>query len=583
MNTYLKILVFLITVFIFNVFTGCKSIKEAPVDKADIDKIELSERDKLKSTVLLIDASKEKMIGNLQKAASLYSGALAKNPKNAAAAFELAKIYAGSDHYDEALKYAKKATNIEPENQHYLMLLADIYVLKNQLDQALKIQENIAELYPDDISTHFNLISTYIYLDKYYKVTEVFDHIESLTGFSDELSIEKIQLFIEMGLYDEAVKEAKKLISYFPEEPLYLEYLAEVYSETGQQEKAIELYRDIVEKDPENALARLHLAEYYRQEGEMQKSFEELKKAFKSPQLQMESKGRIMYAFYSLSEDNPEYLKQALELMDILIEMYPEEAEMYAMYGDFLFREEEYEKAREKFVMSAKLDPNQYAVWEQILYISSQLEDYDFMIKYSEKALEHFFEQPVIYYFNGIAHYQTDNYEKAVMAFENGVELVVDNNLLKGQFYTLMGDSYYYLDKPDKSDRSYEKALEIDPENTIALNNYSYFLSLRNENLELAKEMSEKANKLEKNNSAYLDTYGWIMYKMGKYEEAEKWIKKAIKNSGDDSAAILEHYGDVLYKLGQKNEALNYWKKADKTGNGSDFLEKKLKYETLYE
>jgi len=583
MNTYLKILVFLITVFIFNVFTGCKSIKEAPVDKADIDKIELSERDKLKSTVLLIDASKEKMIGNLQKAASLYSGALAKNPKNAAAAFELAKIYAESDHYDEALKYAKKATNIEPENQHYLMLLADIYVLKNQLDQALKIQENIAELYPDDISTHFNLISTYIYLDKYDKVTEVFDHIESLTGFSDELSIEKIQLFIEMGLYDEAVKEAKKLISYFPEEPLYLEYLAEVYSETGQQEKAIELYRDIVEKDPENALARLHLAEYYRQEGEMQKSFEELKKAFKSPQLQMESKGRIMYAFYSLSEDNPEYLKQALELMDILIEMYPEEAEMYAMYGDFLFREEEYEKAREKFVMSAKLDPNQYAVWEQILYISSQLEDYDFMIKYSEKALEHFFEQPVIYYFNGIAHYQTDNYEKAVMAFENGVELVVDNNLLKGQFYTLMGDSYYYLDKPDKSDRSYEKALEIDPENTIALNNYSYFLSLRNENLELAKEMSEKANKLEKNNSAYLDTYGWIMYKMGKYEEAEKWIKKAIKNSGDDSAAILEHYGDVLYKLGQKNEALNYWKKADKTGNGSDFLEKKLKYETLYE
>ncbi len=583
MNNYLKIWFFVIALVILNAFSGCKSFKQTPVEKTKVEEIELSERDKLKSTVLLIDASKEKMLGNWLNASALYSEALVKNPENAAAAYELAKIYTRGDHFNEALKYAKKAINVDPENQHYLMLLADIYILKDQFDEAAKIHQKIADLYPEDLSLQLNLISTYIYMDEYDKVINIFDHIESITGFSDELSIEKIQLFIEMELYDEAIKEAKKLISYFPDQPLYVEFLAEIYNEIGEQEKAIELYRDIIENDPGNALARLHLAEHYRQKGKMDKSFEELKKAFKSPQLDKKSKGRIMYAFYSMSEDNPEYLEQAFAMMDILIEMYPEEAEMYAMYGDFLFREEEYEKAREKFVQSAKLDPDQYLVWEQILYISSQLEDYEFMIEYSEKALEYFFEQPILYYFNGIAHYHFENYEKASQAFEYGVELVVDNKLLKGQFYTLMGDSNYYLDNHQKSDRSYEKALEIDPENTIALNNYSYFLSLRNENLEYAIEMSEKANKLEKNNPSYLDTYGWIMYKMGKYEEAEKWIKKAMDNSGDDNAVILEHYGDVLYKLERKDEALKYWEKAGEKGNGSDYLDKKIKTGILHE
>lgn len=583
MNIILKFLNISIFVFILFALPGCKSIDGIFRDKDKAEIVEVDEKDKQKSTVLLIEASKEKMLKNWHKASSLYMQALEKDPQNAAAAHELGKIYAKDGEYSDALKYAKKAVDVEPENQFYLIELADIYYNMGKLEKTVETHQKIADLHPEKLSLQFDLLNTYIYIGKYDKALETIDHIESIKGFSDEISSKKIQLLMEMELYDEAIEETKELISLVPEKILYKDYLAEIYFQSGKKEKAIEIYYEIIEKDPENVIARLQLSEHYRQKDEMEKSFEHIKEAFKSPQLEVENKGRIMYSYFIISEEDPEYLKQAFELMDVLIEMYPEEAEIINIYGDFLFREEKYEQAREMFAKSTKLDPAQYQVWEQILYISSTLEEYDYMIEYSEKALEYFFERPALYFFNGLAHLKLENYNNAVQSFEFGVDFIIDNKQLKGQFYTLMGDSYYQLDDYENSDQSYEKALEINPENTFALNNYSYYLAKRNEQVEYAKEMSKKANQLEKNNAAYLDTYGWIMYKMGDYEEAKKWIEKAIENNGKESATILEHYGDVLYKLGHDEKSLKYWKKASEQNGDSELLEKKIKEGKLYE
>ena len=52
---------------------------------------------------------------------------------------------------------------------------------------------------------------------------------------------------------------------------------------------------------------------------------------------------------------------------------------------------------------------------------------------------------------------------------------------------------------------------------------------------------------------------------------------------GNKNAVLLEHYGDVLFKLDKKEEAFLKWKEAKMTGNGSDFLDKKLQDKKLYE
>ena len=84
-----------------------------------------------------------------------------------------------------------------------------------------------------------------------------------------------------------------------------------------------------------------------------------------------------------------------------------------------------------------------------------------------------------------------------------------------------LADSYHKTDQHELSDKHFEKVLSLDPENTIVLNNYAYYLSLRKINLEKAKIMSFKCNELEPKNSTYQDTYAWVLYQLEDYKDAK--------------------------------------------------------------
>lgn len=200
--------------------------------------------------------------------------------------------------------------------------------------------------------------------------------------------------------------------------------------------------------------------------------------------------------------------------------------------------------------------------------------------------IELFPMQPLPYLFNGFALLEKKNYEAARHSLENGVMLVVDNDLLEGQFYSTLGDVYNKLKEHEKSDRSYDKALKLKPDDAYVLNNYSYYLTLRMENLPKAKEMAAKANELMPDKASFQDTYGWVLFKMGDYENAEKWLKKAIDNDNKNSPVLLEHYGDVLFKLGRKTDAMKYWIKAKentKEGETTESLQEKIRTGILHE
>ena len=100
----------------------------------------------------------------------------------------------------------------------------------------------------------------------------------------------------------------------------------------------------------------------------------------------------------------------------------------------------------------------------------------------------------------------------------------VDVNELMSKMPAML-DAQNQLKKHEESDAAYDKSLEYNPTNVFVLNNYAYFLSLRNTNLEKAETMSKKANSLEPNSSTFQDTYGWILYQMKKYDDAKVAIE----------------------------------------------------------
>ena len=122
----------------------------------------------------------------------------------------------------------------------------------------------------------------------------------------------------------------------------------------------------------------------------------------------------------------------------------------------------------------------------------------------------------------------------------------------------------------------FDKALALHAENSGVLNNYAYFLSLEERDLERALQMSELANSLSKNNPTLLDTQAWVLHKLGRNDEAKRKMRQAISLDTNNSAELQLHYGDILAALGEKFMAEVYWRKALENGYDKPSIEQRI-------
>ncbi len=111
--------------------------------------------------------------------------------------------------------------------------------------------------------------------------------------------------------------------------------------------------------------------------------------------------------------------------------------------------------------------------------------------------------------------------------------------------------------------------LKESPQNPVALNNLGYFLVERDAKLDEALDLIRQAVKLKPANSSYLDSLGWAYFKLGKFDEAEKYLKSAL-SFDSSSSTINEHLGDVQQKQGKSELAKSAWQKALNFTNDAD-------------
>ncbi len=569
------------------VFASCKTTTKPVSGLTKAPEAPLTEKERLYFDNIFFNANKELMLGNTEEAAGLFALCIKQDPGNAAAMYELAKIYNQSGNKEKALDLSGKAANLDPGNTWYQLLYADCLFSQKQYLKGIEIYERIIKLNPDKIEMYFELAEGYLYANKPLEAIKVYDRVEEKIGINEEASLQKMKLYTQLKNSEKAIKELNKLIQLNPHEPKYYGMLGELYQKTGQKEKAMQAYADLKQIDPENPYVHLSLAQYYFEQKQDAKGLEEYKLAFGNRKLDIDTKIKILLVYYDLSANKPATKEDALQLCKILIDTHPDEARSYSIYGKFLFRDKKLKEARDAFRMANSRDKTRYDIWYHVLIIDSQLSDYDGMLFDSQQTIDLFPAEPLGYLFNGIAQNQKKQYQTAVAVLKEGKEFVVGNSpadsSLLTQFYATLGDVNHELKNIPASDSAYEKALVLDPKNVYVLNNYAYYLSVRKEKLDQAEAMSKKTVNMEPTSNSYLDTYGWILYQMGKYEDAKKWIEKALDAGARTNGVILEHYGDILYKLGDSDKALEYWNNARQNGGGSEFLEKKIADKKLYE
>ena len=543
---------------------------------------ELTEKERHHQADIFVKAVSERELGNLEKAQEMFSMAIELNPKDPAAHYENARILQAMGRKEDAMVSAKIAINLNETNRWYKVLYANLSKATGNYNEYVAVYEELIEQYPNDFNFLSELAFAYFFIGEYKKSIEIYDKIEEKIGINEGLSTQKVQLYDRVGDKDKAVAEYERLINTNPDEPRYYALLAEYCTKNKLDEKAIWAYEKIVELNPEDPYVHISLADFYKKKGEDEKSFEELKLGLANQTLDLKTKINLLFAYYS-GELSDEQKKQALELSEILKQTHPDDPMADTFYASMLYENGDYENSRTIIRTIIETSPGNYGLWEQLLFCNMYLEDYNALAKDSEDAIDLFPSYPLPYFFAGVGNFQVKDFVKAQAYLESGKDFVVNNNALLEQFYSSLGDTYNELEKYDASYKAYDKVLQINPENTVVLNNYAYYLSLRGEQLEKAEKMAKLSVEKDPYNHNNLDTYAWVLYKLEKYELALEWIKKAYGNGGETSGVVHEHYGDILYRLDRKDEALDYWNSANGLKDHSDLLDKKIKDKTLYE
>lgn len=563
-------------------FTACKTSSKA-TKASKPGKGKLTEMEQYRADELFFNANKEAILGNYEEAVKLFSQCLSIDKTNAAAHYELARILFDVKSYNAAIASVKSAIAIDKKNVWYKLLLAEAYGASGQAPEAVKVFETVAKENPTNVEYQFNLAEMYLRSGRADDALKVLDRLENQVGVAEEVIMAKKVIFISQNNLDKAAAEMEKLIKANPTEMGYLLELADMYQVNQRPDKAMEIYKRILDIDPTNGPVRLSLANYYRDKGDKVKSFEELKLAFESPAVDIDTKIKVLLSYYTLSERDETLKTNAYQLLDRLIVANNTDAKAFSIYGDFLYRDEKYKEAADKFKKVVELDNGKYIVWVQLLDCLNKLNQTPEVYTYSKQAVELFPTQPTLYLYKGTAALIQKNYPEAIETLSDGYNLVLKDKELETEFLARLGDALYANKNFDKAFDKYEKALELDPTNVYVLNNYSYYLSLRKEKLARAKDLARTVVTLVPDNPSYLDTYAWAFYAAGEYQEAKNWLDKALTSGGKTNGAVLEHMGDALYKLGQVTEANEYWKKAKEAGNYSDLLDIKIEQKKLVE
>lgn len=576
---------YLILLIIFNLssFAQWRSYyPEGKVSKKEQQKIS-DEKNKQMFVSDLFSALKAKSLEDYDEALRYFDKCQKTDPSHPLPFYESAIINAGNGSFDIATEQIKTATKLGPENNWYLLLYAQILFNKQDFINSAIQYKKLISADPRNEDFYFKLAEAYIYSNQIRKAITTYNDLEKNKGINKTLSMQKHSLYRELNDIRGAIKELKALLNKFPDDVEAMEILAELYLLNNEKEKAFKLFEEISDIKPDNGRLYLVLADYYREIGDEEKSYDNLKLAFNSKTLNIDAKIRVLISYYELIGLGEKIRDQAYELAEILIKIHPEDLKSRAVFADILYIDNQYHKAKEQYLIILQIDKSKNEIWNQVLFIQAEENDFEGMLKTSQEAVEYFPADPLFYYFNGFANRQFENYEKAITSLETGIEFVVENQKLLLEFYSSLADIYHTKKQHNLSDNYYEKALSIDSNNILVLNNYAYYLALRKVNLERAKKLSFRCNVLEPENGTYQDTYAWVLYALKEYKMAEKWLLKSLLNGGDQSPVIVEHYGDVLYKLGDRKNALKQWKKAKSLGVASEFLNQKIQEGKLYE
>ena len=170
---------------------------------------------------------------------------------------------------------------------------------------------------------------------------------------------------------------------------------------------------------------------------------------------------------------------------------------------------------------------------------------YDEALLYLEQVVSSELSFPHVYQSRMILGYiysVTRRYRLAEFEFRK----LLDDGFDSARTHAALGYVMHAQGNTDAAIAELERALELDPDNSTALNSLGYILADTRRDTRRAVDCCRRALRRNPNNPAYLDSLGWAYYRLGRAEEAREVLRSALEASPRNKE-IAAHLRQVLH------------------------------------
>ena len=540
-----------------------------------------------------LEAMVQRQKGQNDAAFDLLSHCLDINPYAAEVYYFMAQYYGALKQTEKSLDYFKTAARLDNQNDTYMETLAQVYIRQQNYQDAIGVVEKLYDRHKDREDLLEMLFQLYQEVNDYQSAVSVLDRIETIDGKSERLSLAKSEIYTRMGNEKAAVAEMATLAKQYPNNLNYLAMYGESLMMNGETKRALEVYDRILTEEPDNNRVLMSLRTYYQSQQNQTMADSLTKRVLLGRNTSLEEKTYLIRQIIGTNEqnggDSTEVLRMfhqmmAVDTTDVDIPM------LCATYMDMKKMPSDSIKPVLNHIL--RLEPDNSVARLHLVGYAWAEDDKDRVIELCQTAREYNPDNMAFYYYQGIAYYQRDSLDQALSTFQNGVSVINErsNADIVSDFYEVMGEILHKKGRVEEAFAAYDSCLQWKPDNIPCLNNYAYYLSLRNENLSKAETMSMKTLKAEPKNATYLDTFAWILFMQERYAEAKIYIDQALQNvetvalNGDSigNAAIYEHAGDIYWYCEDPDKALTFWRDALKGDAENKVLIRKVKLKKYF-
>jgi len=506
-----------------------------------------------------------------KNALQYYNTAL-KYEKAGGIYFAEANVYVKLGRYQDALISVNNALKYNTGDLRYHTLKANIYYGTGKIDKAVEIYESILAKDSGNVFVLYSLARSYQELRRTEVAVTYYEKIIDVFGFEPDVLKRMYEIYSGFRNYDKAAEVLGYSLKLDPYNSGMLLELASLYSKLGKEDDAKEIYERMSALNPGDKQIQAEIVKLYFRKNDIDKGFAEFAKILGKDSLTLQEKIQLGEMYYNMMLQDGKTADIVEHIFVYVMERYPDNWAPYYYLGEIDITNKNNADAYKKFIKGVTLVDSSKEACVQFGYALFTLEKYEDSKAILMKGLSIDPDDYRLNYTIALTLQRLNDLQSAIKHYEHALEINAgDLGLISSLALAYNSNKQY-----KESNGMYDRALRIDPDNALLLNNYAYNLSTRGENLEKALDMSRRAVNKEPGNPSYLDTFGWIFYMMKDYKSAVEYIERAVSINGSN-AVLLDHLGDAHFALKDVKKAVYFWKKAFELSPNNLQIEKKIK------